>query len=392
MKILWLGAGASISAGYPATGSLLSEIGRAIGDGADVMTEEAWQRFCEFRESATGIERFILKSPNPEIVLTYPDLLVAALDADNEAIEADTRLMARRMKEGTAEHSELTAAAAEYSARYNSSERVPLENARSARHAFQVALNHYFARCHYEDGQLQNADRRDALRRELAWLEKGDAIITTNWDTTVERTLLEQLLWTPKDGYGFPIELVEGVSAELGERRLLPRWVPETSQVRVLKLHGSFGWLVDDLYGPSVADSGEVFLDYSQFLSVMPFVKGDEMAFVRDVRTGASYESWLKPYYVVPSYLKNLTGPSIQRVWYEASVVLSKASELRIVGASLPSSDLGIRTLLNAVRFRVADGAIKVAVHDPEKLTHTRWTSFLGNGITTAPLRIGESA
>jgi hypothetical protein len=221
---------------------------------------------------------------------------------------------------------------------------------------------------------------------------EGDTVITTNWDTTVERTLLEQGRWTPGDGYGFPIELVEGIHADsVDKSEPLPDWVPRSSEVRVLKLHGSFGWLVPSLYGPSVLEEGGVYLDYPQFLSAMPFVRDKEIATAYDIRAPRFYDPSATPLYVVPSYLKQLAGTSMQRVWHEALVALMRADEIRIVGASLPAADVAIRVLLNAVRFRVADGLSKVIVHNPNKRTHATWKAFLGSGITTLLLKTGEA-
>lgn len=78
-------------------------------------------------------------------------------------------------------------------------------------------------------------------------------------------------------------------------------------------------------------------------------------------------------------------------VLYEASLALTKAAEIRIVGASLPSADVAIRALLNPLRFRVEDGSARVMIHNPDKKTHITWMSFLGGGITTLLLKTGES-
>src|SRR4051812_15187586 len=100
MKVLWLGAGASVSAGYPTAQELLAALELMVQRGSDVFTEEAWRRFVAFRESATGVDRTILMSRNPEVVLSLPDLWDAALEADNRAIEADTSIAIRKLRQG----------------------------------------------------------------------------------------------------------------------------------------------------------------------------------------------------------------------------------------------------------------------------------------------------
>ena len=272
-----------MSAGYPATGELLKKLDAVVREGTDIQTEEAWKRFCRFRESSSGVERTILFSTNPEVVLTFPDLLAAALEADDADIEADTYRVIKAINSESVPVEDVTAAAQRFEARYTAPELTPLQAGREARRDFLRVLNVFLAHRHYEDGQATNTSARDALRRELRWLQPGDVVVTTNWDTAVERTLLEENRWTPADGYGFPIELVQGFLAD-GLRRYapLPEWIPRSSQIRVLKLHGSFGWITPGLYGPRVTDQGDIYLDYSEFLSQIPFSKDGELVAVYD--------------------------------------------------------------------------------------------------------------
>jgi hypothetical protein len=390
MKVLWLGAGASISAGYPSASSLLSTLDLFVKDGPDVMTRNAWRRFCEFRDSATGVERTLLYSPNPEVVLTLPDLLTAALDADNEDIESGTSQLWRESKERDLSNEEVADAARRSEMRYHAQERERLDEARAARRDFLTVLDNYLFVRHHSDGESRPL--RDYLRRELSWLDDGDIVITTNWDTSIERTLLEDRRWTPADGYGFNVDLIEGVRAEyMDERNPLPAWVPAASAVRVLKLHGSFGWRTSDYYGPRVACQGEVWLDYSQFLHEMPFQNGSEMAFARDTRTPAFYDPAAKPSYIIPSFLKQLTGSTMQHIWHEAARALADAINLRVIGASLPESDVAVRTLLNAVRYRASAASMEVVVHNPSRDARERWRRFLGDSISTTPRKAGEA-
>ena len=80
----------------------------------------------------------------------------------------------------------------------------------------------------------------------------------------------------------------------------------------------------------------------------------------------------------------------MQRIWHEAQAALIRADEIRIVGASLPFADIAVRVLLNPLRFRAEEGAVKIEVHNPDKKTHITWKDFLGGGITTLPLKTGE--
>ena len=228
LKVLWLGAGAAKSAGYPTGRELLTAITDAFAKKWDVATEEAWERFSKFRDSATGVERSILFSSNPEVVLTLPDLLAAALEDDNEESDTETSDFVSTYSAGLLSKDKLLDASVYLEKRFTSPAREPLERGRRARRDFLTVLNAFLAWNHHQDGQTANAARRDSLRRELGWLSTGDVVVTTNWDTTVERTLLEQLKWTPADGYGFPVHVVDGFLADSMQSTLLsPSGFPE---------------------------------------------------------------------------------------------------------------------------------------------------------------------
>jgi hypothetical protein len=363
-----------------------------VQEGSDVFTEEAWRRFVAFRESATGVDRTILMSRNPEVVLSLPDLWDAALEADNRAIEADTSIAIRKLRQGLLSDADVKAEAMSFENRYASVERAPLMAGRKARRDFLHVLNVYLSERHYNDALAENRPARDALRTELGWLRKGDCVITTNWDTATERTLLEMGRWTPSDGYGFPIELVNGVLAhEMGRIEPVPEWVPQASDIRVLKLHGSYGWLCDRPHTRGSAEDRDVYLDYSQFLSMMPFVNGDDRITSYDRRKPHGYSASAEPLYFIPSYLKQLSGTSIQRVWYEADRSLAQATEVRIVGSSLPEADVALRVLLNSMRFRLIEGSLHTTLCDPALRTHEAWRDFLGDRLTTVIRKAGEA-
>jgi hypothetical protein len=52
------------------------------------------------------------------------------------------------------------------------------------------------------DAEPDAGSRRAYLQGELAFVRDGDVIITTNYDTLAERTLMEEGRWSPGDGYG----------------------------------------------------------------------------------------------------------------------------------------------------------------------------------------------
>ena len=71
---------------------------------------------------------------------------------------------------------------------------------------------------------------REFVRKHV---KANDVIITFNYDCLIERVLHEAGLWTVLDGYGFPRVLKSSKGGP-----------PEPpSSVKVLKLHGSLGWI-----------------------------------------------------------------------------------------------------------------------------------------------------
>lgn len=140
-----------------------------------------------------------------------------------------------------------------------------------------------------------------------------------------------------------------------------------------------------------MVEGGEIYLDYPQFLSQMPYCNADQLVTAYDLRHPQFYDSSAEPFYLLPSYLKQIEGVAIQRVWQEAGLALAQAKEVRVVGASLPNADSAVRALLNPLRFRLEDGSVSVSVHDPNKKVHLRWKGFLGSGVVALPLKTGDA-
>ena len=412
MRVLWIGAGASIPAGYPSALALLGRLEEAATTGVvEEGVRKAWRRFADFRDSATGIERTLLFSPNPEVVLSLPDLLEAARLADDERIESEilrpTMHALRASTAGQAKDYATAAIAGERIEReYNREERLRLEQGRKARDALLHVLNDFFATRHYEDHTPAGYKRRDYLRRELAELREGDVVITTNWDTMIERTLLEEARWSPFDGYGFesrltpiPPEVREIVSHghDWPDLPMLPTWASKTSRVQVLKIHGSFGWRVPMTFGPKVEAPGRVYLDHAELLQLMPLLRPGSAASPQQgdlclLWDEAEPSSYLgdRPLFIYPSYLKQIGGATLQQIWYDSHEALRKASKVRIIGASLPDADSAVRALLNPLRYRLAAGEVTVTVDDPSRRTHERWRLFLGESVVCRERRAGD--
>ena len=91
------------------------------------------------------------------------------------------------------------------------------------------------------------------------------------------------------------------------------------------------------------------------------------------------------PTLTLPTFMKQVSGPELQSIWAQAAKALEQADEIRIVGASLPESDLGVRTLFNPMRLRLAERAVRVVVQDPDSGAIARWRDLLGNDVEWDP-------
>ena len=227
--MLLFGAGASFKAGYPLAKNLINEIEKEARDSVIENLSRAWAEWQRLRDNSSGLASYLLGNPNPEVVLSLPDLCEVARDSEDRGAFAKARQV---FEAGSDDPGQIW--------NHLKSEGRKLANeAVVARERFRDCLNQYFLYKHYLDSKLENKEAREYLRQVLSTLTAGDKVITLNWDTTVERTLLEDNRWNLLNGYGFEKILYEGIYG--GPSEPLDFEVPE-SEVLVLKLHGSVGW------------------------------------------------------------------------------------------------------------------------------------------------------
>ena len=246
-----------------------------------------------------------------------------------------------------------------------------LEKASRARRRFRHCLDQFFYyRHHYDRDQRPN---RDYFRELLNPLEEGDVILTFNWDTVAERTLGEEARWNPLTGYGIRKDLLVQPHIGFGDPEPLPVDFPISSPIRVLKLHGSFGWRSnhEDVYFESIRFLHEFGFEYER--RPLNLVDPDEPHV-------AMYDDHLIAY---PSYLKALDHPVLTEIWRQASGALLQTDRVDVWGYSLPPSDSAARALLQPLAVRLARNEVQVAVHDPNQSTLDRWKRFLGDSVDT---------
>ena len=358
MRVLIFGAGASKRAGYPLASELLDRVGESARESSSIQFRDAWRAWESFREEDVPKElSLIAYNSNPEVVLSLPDLYHLAAESEDD--HRTTTAIRTFLENGESSTEELE----EY---FDSGKREALSAARDSRARLLRALEWYFGARHHED-RLQ-PPRRDYLRHILDPLSDGDVIITLNWDTVAERTLAEAEKWNPTNGYGFERNLL--LEGPLRQTSSPPPAFPSKSPVKILKLHGSFGWR---------RTGHGVYLD-STMLREFGFHFDGGRIQLRDSAEPESYEPD-PPLIAYPSFLKRLDHPTVDRIWRDASEALARAESLKVWGYSLPVGDGAIRALLQTVSVRVRREELDVVVHDPCQRVLDRWTRLLGDGI-----------
>ncbi|MBV8053602.1 MAG: hypothetical protein JO071_00005 [Deltaproteobacteria bacterium] len=321
MRVILLGAGASRAACYPLASQLMAAVeAEVVGpSGKNLGVSEDWKRWQSFKCRAHGAAKTLLSDPNPEVALSFLDLCA----------ESDTQV--------AGDAGEVTVA-------------------RDARLSFLRCLEYFFQIKHMDD--LNNRWRRDYLRPVLADLRSGDAVITFNWDTTIERTLYEDGGWTrwnPVTGYGFRKELRQGLdNSGVTPQEPLPGGLEVASEIQVLKLHGSVGWY--DARGDRLYFSKDYFLNWFGFS-----LNGELIALFDPLAPSIGPER--RAVWAYPSFLKRIRGDDMRQGWRLADEALHQAKTIEVWGYSLPESDIAARVLLNVLPARLKRGEATISVH-----------------------------
>lgn len=160
-------------------------------------------------------------------------------------------------------------------------------------------------------------------------LSRADAIITTNWDCLAEGLLIESHSWTPTDGHGFRASVPEwALRHRRPDGRLNLRL---RSRIPVYKLHGSITWTESDHFGSTLRLVN---------LAALPLGSRDRLDVLHpELRTHLIHFSYVKPIH---------DSPLLVHQWSRAADALRTASEVLVIGYSLPAGDQGILQLLQS--------------------------------------------
>ena len=168
-----------------------------------------------------------------------------------------------------------------------------------------------------------------------SWHERQATVITLNYDTLIERASKE-LQITDKIKGILAEEMYPPYFANIKSRSASPWSEGKIATFLYLKLHGSTNWYYsgrDDFYGETI------------FYSIVSSLGSDLSAPEKESieRAGDKEALIIPPVTEKTTYFNNET---VKRLWHEASVALSKATRVFVMGYSLPISDLGMQLFL----------------------------------------------
>ncbi len=187
MKVLFLGAGASVPGGYPPGARLLDAVedffAKEVTDGA---SREAWGRFTTWRTEAAEKEatRLLLGSTNPEVVISYMDLVEQAAESEYIRLEAALRdglNTLKRTTDPTAHQTTYEWILEGQEAGYRSPDLGVARKVQRARRDLRLSINAFLEFSHFRDRD-RFPSGPEYLAAVMARLTSPSVVITTNYD------------------------------------------------------------------------------------------------------------------------------------------------------------------------------------------------------------------
>ena len=186
-------------------------------------------------------------------------------------------------------------------------------------------------------------------------MESGDSVLSFNYDLLMENALRHFGRFVDS-GYLLNFHSV------FDRSWTNPQF--ESSEIHVVKLHGSMNWL-------RCSFCGSYFLLRRQKLEDLKVWLPPDVNCPKCKANQSYWERLIIP----PLLAKRYEDPSINYLWREAKRILSKAEEIMIIGYSFPTTDLASEALL---REGIGDRAseIQIMIVNPDKKVIDRFSAI----------------
>lgn len=343
MNVYVVGAGVSRTVGYPLGAELFDEIDKYVRESGNLIDrfdyQKDWPAACRWFEGNKNLliaEAY--RKRQIEHLFTILDL-ASILNSEN---------LGNIVKQSTVRGKDVAGAESDYQhfAKVTASYR-------DYRRILLWAVESYFEYRHHCDGDEVKKSSWETLHKLGEKLCPGDTIITFNYDSTLERALMQQAKWSPRNGYGFELVLQESPHKEI-----LVSF--PTSMITVLHLHGALGWYRRPIHRSGSALPEESGAIPRSALTPAPLETKVSLSpsFLEDLGISAvdscltTQPSQELPMILHPSFFKDYEfredgGSSpFTDLWQKAATALREADKIFVVGYSLPSADSAVLTLL----------------------------------------------
>lgn len=381
MRVYVLGAGASYPI-YPLGGTLFKAIDEHISNCGSCIN-----RF-DYKTDWPKLKEWLANNPNPllrqaywngniEQIFTVLDLAEGLISGSYISIFQAAKRSATEAKEAEAHHSLFAAEIREY---------------RDARSKLLWTMEDFFLQRNHDDFRDYSSDKWDNLKRFGVFLEAGDIVITFNYDSTIERVLLNLGKWSPSDGYGTQIVFQQN-DFDAAPVTFQP------SKVKVLHLHGAVGWYTKPIFSPdldlSVEGGGAIPREalsaapLETEIALDPLLLQGLGVYNRDAslprRPPDEHQIMLHP-----SFLKEYGGQDrrnriFNRLWKMALDALRCADRVAIIGYSLPPEDSAAWTLLHTGCTKERTEVVNPSKSD----LMNRYSDLLSMPAFTQPMDLG---